>query len=214
MNNTLKNKLIKIARDCYSSDDPAHDFGHILRVLSNAENIAKEEKKADMDILLPAVLFHDVINHPKNSPQADSSSDESAIFAKKVLEDIDEYPRAKVSPVMYAISVCSFNKGIVPDTLEAKILQDADGLEATGAISIMRTFASAGQMKTPFYHADDPFCKKREPGSHKYALDLFYKRLLKITERCHTKKGKKIAKRRTLFLFKFLKEFERELGGK
>ncbi|MDD2656449.1 MAG: HD domain-containing protein [Patescibacteria group bacterium] len=212
MNKKLKEKLIKIAKEKYNDDDPSHDFNHILRVLSNIESINKEEK-ADLDILIPAALFHDVVNYPKNDPKTKFASDESAIIVKKVLESIKEYPRHKVAQVEYAVSVCSFNKGIIPNTLEAKILQDADGLEATGAISIMRTYASAGQMKINFYNQKDPFCKKRKPEALQYALDLFYQRLLKIKERCHTKKGKKIAERRTKFLLKFLKEFEQELKG-
>jgi uncharacterized protein len=212
MNNILKKKLIQIAKKKYSAEDPSHDFEHISRVLSNAENIAKEEM-ADMDILLPAVLFHDVINYPKNSPQAKFASDESAEFATKTLKKLKEYPQEKIPTVAYAISVCSFAKGIIPNSLEAKILQDADGLEATGAISIMRTYASSGQMKRPFYNTSDPFCKNRKPNAHVYALDLFYQRLLKIKDRCHTKKAKQIAGRRHLFLLKFIRQLENELNG-
>lgn len=212
MNKPLRNKLIKIAKEKYNSDDPSHDFNHVLRVLSNAENITQEEN-ADMDILLPAVLFHDVINYPKHSPKAKNASDESAELAKEILNGISDYPRDKIPKVIHAISVCSFSKGIIPTELEAKILQDADGLEATGAISIMRTFSSTGQMKRPFYDLDNPFCKNRKPNSQKYALDLFYERLLKIKQRCHTKRAREIAERRSRFLLEFLKEFEIELKG-
>jgi len=212
MNKTTRDKLIEIAREKYTTDDPSHDFEHTLRVLASAESIAQEEN-ADLDILIPATLFHDVINYPKHSPEAQNASDESAKLAKEILEGIDEYPKEKISKVEYTISVCSFSKGVVPTKLEAKILQDADGLEATGAISIMRTFSSTGQMKRPFYNIDDPFCKNREPDPKKYALDLFYKRLLVIKEKCHTKKAKEIAERRSHFLLEFLKEFELELKG-
>ncbi len=208
----MRSKLIKIAKEKYSDDDPSHDFEHILRVLSNAENIAQEEN-ADMDILLPAVLFHDVINYPKCDPRAKYAPDESAELAEEILESVEDYPKGKIPKVIYAIFVCSFNKEIIPTELEAKILQDADGLEATGAISIMRTFSSTGQMKRPFYNLEDPFCKNREPNPKEYALDLFYERLLKIKERCHTKRAKEIAERRTHFLLEFLKEFELELKG-
>jgi uncharacterized protein len=214
MNKKLRNLLLKIARQKISDVDPSHDFEHALRVLANAEIIAKEEK-ADMDILVPSALFHDVINHPKNSPRAAFSSDESAELTKKILEKIKGFPKNKIHKVCTAIKCCSFSKGIVPELLEAKILQDADGLEATGAISIMRTFCSTGQTKRMFYHPDDPFCKKRNPPTpKKYALDLFYARLLKITKRARTKTAKRIAKRRTVFLHKFLKELNLELKGK
>ena len=161
MNNIIRDRLVEIAKKEYNNDDPSHSFDHILRVLSNAEKIAHEEG-ADLDILLSAALFHDVVNHPKNSSKANLSSIESARFAENILNKIDEFPKEKIPDVVYAISVCSFSKGIPPTRPEAKILQDADGLEATGAISIMRTFASTGQMKSPLYNRVDPFCKKRK----------------------------------------------------
>ena len=69
-------------------------------------------------------------------------------------------------------------------------------------------------MKRPFYNSEDPFCENREPNASKFALDLFYERLLKVAERMHTKTAKKIAERRTDFLIDFLKEFKLELEGK
>jgi uncharacterized protein len=210
MNNKLKNKLIKIAQEKISNDDASHDLEHALRVLANAERIAKEEK-ADLDIIVPAALFHDLIVYPKNHPE---KQEESAELAAKILDKITEFPKKKIEKIKICILECSFSKGIVPKLLESKILQDADGLEATGAISIMRTFSSTGQLKRPFYHPKDPFCDKREPESSCFALDLFYTRLLKVEARMHTKKAKEIAKRRTVFLRQFLKELELELQGK
>ncbi len=113
--------------------------------------------------------------------------------------------------VKKCILECSFSKGIIPDLLESRILQDSDGLEATGAISIMRTYSSTGQMKRPFYNSRDPFCETREPDTMNFALDLFYERLLKVGERMHTETAKVIAKRRTEFLLVFLEEFKQEL---
>ena len=211
MNPKRKEQLLEIAKQKITSEDPSHDFEHALRVLSNAEHIAKEEK-ADLDIIIPASLFHDIVNWPKNHPNAKLSSQQSAVVTKRILEEIN-YPQEKIEKVCYAISVCSFGKGIVPELLEAKILQDADGLEATGAIAIMRTFCTTGQLKRQFYHPIDPFCKKRSPDGIKYALDLFWERLLKIEKRVHTKTAKKIAKRRTKFLLSFLKELDQELKG-
>ena len=130
------------------------------------------------------------------------------------MQTLDTYPQEKIALVKTCILECSFSKGIVPALLESKILQDADGLEATGAISIMRTYASTGQMKRPFYHAEDPFCEHREPDASQFALDLFYVRLLKVAERMHTQTAKNIAKRRTDFLIQFLDEFKLELEGK
>lgn len=94
--------------------------------------------------------------------------------------------------------------------LEAKIIQDSDRLEACGAISIMRTFSSGGQMNIPFYNPKDPFCKKKST-EFKSNIDLFHRRLLVVGKKMHTDHAKKIAKKRTLFLKKFLSEFKREL---
>lgn len=210
MDSILRSKLIKIARGKYLSDDPSHDFQHIFRVLRIAEKIATDES-ADLDIVVPAALFHDIINYPKNDPRAKNSSTESAEITKQLLGKIGEYPKEKIFYVWTAIDSCSFSKGIRPDLLEAKILQDADGLEATGALSIMRTFASSGIMKRTFYDPEDPMAKRREFDDRSYALDLFFTRLLKVIDRMHTVSARKIAKRRTVFLGKFLKELTEEL---
>lgn len=209
----LRNELIEEAKKRISSNDPSHDIEHALRCLSIAERIAKDEK-ADLEIIIPAALFHDVVIYPKNDPRSKYASDESAELAKKILNNIKDYPKNKIDKVFIAIKQCSFSKGIMPDILEAKILQDADKLEATGAISIMRTFSSTGLMQRPFYHPEDPFCKNREPDSHNFAIDLFYTRLLKVEALMHTKMGRKIAKRRTIFLKVFLDELKKELEGK
>jgi len=213
MNTRLKNQLIKIAEEKISDADVSHDFEHALRVLSNAERIAKEEN-GDFDIIVPAALFHDLVVYPKNHPDKHISQKESAEAAVKILNSFGSFSEEKIAKVKICILECSFSKGIIPKLLESKILQDADGLEATGAISIMRTYSSTGQMKRPFYNPNDPFCENREPEASKFALDLFYERLLKAAERMHTETAKRIAKRRTDFLIDFLKEFKLELDGK
>lgn len=209
MKTGLKNKLIEIVREKQSSD-PSHDINHVLRVLKMAEAIGRKEK-ADMDIVVAAVLFHDVISYEKNDPKNKFSTEESAQYAKDILKKIPEYPSEKIEKVCQCIELCSFSKGIMAQSVEAKVLQDADMLEATGAISICRTFASSGRMTRPFFSAEDPFCERRVPDDKKYALDLFFTRLLVVESRMQTDFGKKEAKKRTVFLRKFLKELGTEL---
>jgi uncharacterized protein len=206
----LKSKLIPIARDLYSNDDPSHDFQHILRVLGNIELLSQTEG-GDIEILIPAALFHDVVNYPKNDPKAVLATNESADKAAAVLKQIKDYPTAKIEKVMHAISVCSFSKNIKAETLEAQLLQDADMLEATGAISIMRTFASAGNMKRRFYDPEDPYAKSRILDPRENTLDLFYVRLLRIPERMNTKLGKQLAEQRMKILHEFLTQLNEEL---
>ena len=210
MNKLLKEQLIGIAKDKMPKDDPSHDISHALRVLTISEKIATAEN-ADFDIIVPSALFHDVISYPKNHHKRLHSSKESAEFAKRILKNIESFPKNKIGQVYESINLCSFTKGLKPDFLEGKILQDADSLEATGAVSIMRTFSSAGMMNKTFYDVSDPFCKKRKPDDSKYALDLFFTRLLVVQSRLYTKTAKNIAKKRANFLKAFLKELKVEL---
>ena len=213
MTKGLRKKLIRLAKKKITTKDISHDFQHSVRVLDLAEKIAKDEG-ADFDIIIPAALFHDVVIYPKNDPRGRNESDKSAKYTQRLLMSIKEYPKHKIDKVQTAIRQCSFSKSIVPNLIEAKILQDADRLEATGAISTMRTFSSTGQMKRPFYNPDDPFCENRKPTPKNYALDLFYTRLLKVEGMMYTKKARELAKRRTKFLTNFLQELRLELDGK
>ncbi|MCL5089568.1 MAG: HD domain-containing protein [Candidatus Marsarchaeota archaeon] len=209
MKNALKNKLITIAKENIMNDI-SHNFSHAYRVLQLVEKIGKAEN-ADLDILIPAALFHDVKVY-KGTSRHEFEHEESSSFAEKILKNIKEYPKEKIPDVAYAISVCSFSKNINPKTIEAKILQDADLLEATGAIAIMRTFGSAGSMHLKdFYNIKDTFCRKRKPDEKVYALDHFFARLLIVQQRMHTKTAINMSKRRGQFLKKFLKELNLEL---
>lgn len=209
MNKTLEKTLLSIAEEKGTKTDPSHDFQHAFRVYQLAKKIGTFEK-ADMDILIPAALFHDIIVYPKNDPRSKRETQESADLIATILKEVKGYPQKKIDHVVTCITQCSFSKGIMPDLLEAKILQDADRLEATGAISIMRTFSSGGQMYVPFYDPLDPFCKKGSVA-FRSSLDLFYLRLLLVEKRMHTKLAKRMAKRRTIFLKKFLGELKLEL---
>lgn len=119
MNANLKNKLIKIARRKIIDTDVSHDFEHTLRVLANAEKIAVQ-KNADIDIIVSAALFHDIVNYPKNDRRTKYSTDESSKVAKKILKKIPEFPKKKIEMVCVAIKSCSFSKGETPKSLEAK----------------------------------------------------------------------------------------------
>lgn len=209
MNSNFKRKLLNIAEKFQTKNDPSHDFQHVLRVTNMAEIIGKKEK-ADLDILIPAALFHDIVVYKKNSPKSKHETLESAQKTTKILQKIEKFPKDKIGSVAICIKQCSFSKNIKAEMLETKIIQDADRLEACGAISIMRTFSSGGQMNIPFYNPDDPFCDKNNE-EFKSDLVLFYRRLLVVGEKMHTKYAKKIAERRTIFLKNFLTELRREL---
>jgi uncharacterized protein len=109
MNLKLKKQLIKIAKEKISDKDMSHDFEHALRVLSNSEMIAKKEN-SDLDIIIPAALFHDLIVYPKNHKYSHKSQEESAKATEKILNEIKNFPKNKIENIKTCILECSFSK--------------------------------------------------------------------------------------------------------
>lgn len=209
--NPFEHRLIAFAEEYALKDDVSHDIHHLKRVLGLAKRIAASEN-ADLDVVIPAALFHDIIVYPKYDPRSEHEAEESAVLIEKLLSELDDYPKEKIPLVGVAIRECSFGKGITPKLLESRVLQDADRLEATGAVAIMRSFASGGKWDRIFYHPEDPFHKtSRTLDAHQYTIDLFYQRLLVVETLMTTTMGKQLAKRRTQFLQTFLDEFALEL---
>ena len=104
-----------------------------------------------------------------------------------------------------------FHRKKLPATIEGKILQDADRLDALGAIGIARVFATGGSLKRPFYNIDDPFCKSRSPNDKIWTVDHFFQKLLTLESLMNTKSGKSEAKKRTKVLKDYLKQLKQEL---
>ena len=190
-------------------NDSAHDFDHIIRVFKNARNICKKEN-ANEKLVLSAVLLHDIVSYPKSDKRSKSSSIKSAEKSKKILTKFN-FTKEEIQIISDAIRDHSFSRNKIPTTLEGKILQDADRLDAIGAIGIARVFAVSGSEKRPFYNVKDPFCKNRTPDDEIWALDHFYRKLLKLESLMNTKSGKIEAKKRTKVLKDFLNELKKEI---
>jgi len=191
------------------SNDTAHDFDHIMRVYKNAQKICKKEK-AHSKLVLSAVLLHDIVSYPKSDKRSKLSSIKSAKKSQEILKKYD-FTNDEIQIISDAIRDHSFSQNKTPATLEGKILQDSDRLDAIGAIGVARVFAVAGLERRPFYNSDDPFCKKRMPDDQKWSLDHFYKKLLCLESLMNTKSGKIEAKKRTKVLRYFLSELKKEL---
>lgn len=189
--------------------DPAHDFNHIMRVYKNAQKLCKKEK-GNKKLVLSAVLLHDIVSYPKSDKRSKNSSLKSAEYARKLLKKLD-FTVEEIQIVSSAIHDHSFSRGKTPQTLEGKILQDADRLDAIGAIGIARVFAVGGFEKRPFYNIKDPFCKTRVPDDNTWTLDHFYKKLLKLESLMNTNSAKIEAKKRTKVLKTFLSELKKEI---
>ena len=201
---SLKHEVIKIM-----DNDPAHDFEHVMRVYNNAKKISKQEK-ANQKLVLSAALLHDIVSYPKSSKRSKFSSIDSAKKSKLILKKYD-FTTEEIIIVFDAIVDHSFSQNKIPQTLEGKILQDADRLDALGSIGIARDFATSGSLNRPFYNIDDPFCAKRNPDDNLWAVDHFFNKLLKLEFMMNTKSGKIEAKKRTKVLKEFLKQLKNEI---
>jgi uncharacterized protein len=190
--------------------DPAHDFYHIMRVYKNAKLIGRREG-SNMEILLTAVLLHDLVVYPKGSSKSFKSSDESADLAENILLS-HGYPQDQINHISSCIRAHSYSKRFVPESLEGRILQDADRLDALGAIGIARTFSVGGSQNRTFYNANDPFCRSdRELDDIRWTLDHFQAKLLKLKDLMHTGTAKKIAQQRTKFMMLFIRQLQKEI---
>jgi len=192
-----------------AKNDPAHDFEHVLRVYANAEKICMKEK-IEKKLVLTATLLHDIVSFPKTDQRSITSSKKSAIKAKKILQKLN-YSINEIKIITDAIESHSFSKNIKPTTKEGKILQDADRLDALGAIGIARTFAVAGAENRSFYNPNDPFCSSRKADDKLWAIDHFFKKLLLLEAKMNTKSAKIEAKRRAKIIKKFLNDFKQEI---
>lgn len=192
-----------------TATDPAHDFQHIRRVVTNARRFAEEEG-ANMEVVLPAAWLHDCVTLPKNADNRDQASRAAAAEAVAFLEQID-YPARWHDAIAHAIESHSYSAGIAPRTLEARVVQDADRIDALGAIGIARCFAVGGALSSQLYEADDPFADHRELDDRSYCVDHFYRKLLTLEEQMNTASASAEAQRRTAFLHRFLDQLRSEI---
>ncbi len=190
-------------------NDSAHDFEHIKRVYNNAKKLAIKEK-ANTKLVLSAVLLHDIVSYPKSDSRSKTSSVKSSQDAKKILKNYP-FTNDEIKIITDAIKDHSFSRKKTPKTLVGKILQDADRLDAIGAVGIARVFAVGGAEHRPFYNTEDPFCSKREPNDKKWTLDHFFRKLLLLEDLMSTKSAKIEAKRRTKILTNYLSELKKEI---
>jgi uncharacterized protein len=192
--------------------EPAHDALHVERVMASATTIARAEG-ADLAVCATAALLHELFNYPKSHPESARSGEVCAEHATAMLRE-HGYDEPFVARVAYCIAVHSFSRGLIPETIEAKVLQDADRLDAIGAIGIARCFATSADMKRPFYAPDDPFCRARAPDDKQWGIDHFYRKLLRIGDGLHTATARVIAAERIAFMRAFLDQLARELPAK
>jgi uncharacterized protein len=202
----LKPKIEKYFR-CTS-----HDFFHTQRVYNLVIKIAEKEK-ADLEIVKAAALLHDIGRDKEEKDQTLCHAEESAKMAPEILRSIN-FPENKIDAVLHCIKVHRYSKGLESKTKEAEILQDADRLDALGAICIARVFTYGGQMKRPIYNPKIKPKKRYNPKSGVTSINHFYEKILKIKpETFKTKMARKIAQERYKYIENFIERFKKEWDG-
>jgi uncharacterized protein len=192
-------------------DDGSHDRSHLSRVAANAMEIAASEPDCDRAVLTAAVLLHDCVAVEKNSPQRPEASRLAAARARSILADLGWDP-GPIEAAAHAIEAHSFSAAIPPRTSEARIVQDADRLDAIGAIGIARCFYVAGRMGSGLYEPDDPLAKRRMLDDGAFALDHFGAKLFKVAGDFQTRTGQALAEVRTRTMRDFVRALCNEIG--
>lgn len=192
-------------------NDPAHDLAHVRRVVANARALAAAEA-ADLAVVLPAAWLHDCVVLPKDSADRPRASRLAAAAAAGYLSQIG-YPAAHIPAIVHAIEAHSFTARIPPETLEARVVQDADRLDALGAIGIARTLMLGAAMGKPLYDEAEPLPQTRAPDDGQNVIDHFYTKLLRLAEMMQTTAGRREAERRTGLMRVYLAELGREIAG-
>lgn len=194
-------------------EDSAHDKEHVYRVLSNALVIAQEEEKVDHDVLICACLLHDI---GRRDQLRDPKLCHAAVGADKAYSWLLEegYTEDFASHVRSCIRTHRFRKNAPPESLEAKILFDADKLDVVGAIGVARTLVYKGTVSAPLYSRkpDGTISDGREDSTPSFFQEYHYK-LTKLYDRFYTVAGQALAIQRRAAAEDFYKSLYREVSS-
>lgn len=191
----------------------SHDFSHTERVYNLAVKIAKAEK-ADLKIIKAAALLHDIARCKEEKGEIKCHAETGAELAEEILKEIN-FPADKILKVKDCIKVHRYSKNLKANTKEEEILQDADRLDAIGAITIGRIFQYSAKQNRPAHTPNIPPRQVYDTQKSTSAINHFYEKILKITpDTFKTQKAKKIAKKRYDFTKKFVDQFIKEWEGK
>ena len=183
-------EAINYIRELFAENADGHGFEHAMRVYRNALLIAETEPEADRLVVSLGALLHDADDHKLFSTENNAN-------ARRFLEaqGVDRETADRICGAVNSVSF-SRNRGKHPDTVEGRIIQDADRLDAIGAIGIARTFAYGGK------HGRTP----------EDSIAHFHEKLLLLKDLMNTEKAKEMAESRHAFMEQFLKEWGQEIG--
>ncbi len=184
----LTDDAIEYIRNLFSDNSDGHDFDHSMRVYANAVRIAGHHEDSDILIVSMAALLHDADDY-KNFDTKNNENARRFLCSESLPED-------KINRICEVINSVSFskNKGKIPSSVEGKIVQDADRLDAVGAVGIARTFAYGG----------------KHGRTISDSVNHFHEKLLTLRDKMNTAEGKAEAERRHEYLKCFLEELGTE----
>ncbi|HJW73987.1 MAG TPA: HD domain-containing protein [Geothrix sp.] len=191
--------------------DAAHDLGHMLRVARLALRLARAEG-ADPETCVAGALLHDLVYRPKNHPESPQTAQMAADLVPRWCREIPGL-ESRAEAVASAIESHSWSGGGTPAHLEAAVVQDADRLEALGAIGIARVFATGASFGAGLWHGEDPWSENRSLDDKTWSLDHFQTKLLKLADRMNTVSGRRLAEARQRTLLAYLADLRSELAA-
>lgn len=208
-----REQLAAVAADsAATAADGAHDASHLDRVWRTAQALLAHHPEADALVVLAACHLHDLVNLPKDDPRRHLASARSAALARTQLTRLG-FPAQRLDAVAHAIEAHSYSGAVVPTTIEAKIVQDADRLDALGAVGLARLFYTAGRMGSALAHPDDPLAEARALDDRRHALDHIALKLARLPESMQTAAGRALGAARLASLLDFRRRFAAEWLG-
>jgi uncharacterized protein len=201
---------VEDARCHYAAADTAHDFDHVLRVWRLVQRIGPAEG-ADMTVLQAATLLHDVAR----ADELRTGLDHAAEGARRAREILAGHPPAQVEAVVHAIAAHRFRGDVAPATLEARVLYDADKLDAMGAIGVARAYAIAGLLGQPLWTPPIPnqVASRDNLSANHSPVREFAVKLSRLRDSLHTPAARAIAQGRHEFMAGYFARLEQEVLG-
>lgn len=190
-------------------DDPGHDLGHLLRVALWTVRLA--EDGVDRRAAVAASLLHDLVSPAKDSPENASASERSAEAARRLLPALG-FDAVAVDEIAQAIEDHSYSRGATPRSPLGRALQDADRLDALGALGVFRALVCGVRMGSELFDACDPWAENRELDDKRFTVDHFFTKLLNLAQTMNTEAGRREAAARVEFMRRYLEQLGYEIG--
>lgn len=207
---TLPDEIRPHAEEYFENVAPAHDWHHVQRVAALAETLAAEYDP-DERILFSAVWLHDIGRGREDRGDIDDHAAWGAEEAARLLDGFD-VTDSEIEAIQHCIRAHRFSNDVEAETLEAKLLSDADNLDALGAVGIGRVFCYGAEHGQPMHDPDVPI-EADETRSGATSVNHFYKKIFRLPARMYTDAGRRMAEERRAFVEAFVERFEAEAAG-